>query len=140
MGCIVRNVAFAIFVVLLLTGCGKTPSSDPFDLPTEPTRNDLVSAAMAAGFNECGARNDHGVTICKTGPGPTESIEIIDGDEKSAKSEYQTTCAANGPTQPAWDVWYGGSDWVVAVTAEFLGPDDVKAISRKLGDPQQCGS
>jgi hypothetical protein len=140
----VRHITFAALVVVLLAACGETPTVDPFDLPSEPTHEDLISAAKAAGFADCEPPDDHGMTICRTAPPSdsydTQGLEIVDGNEGLAKSEYERTCADNGPEQQAWDVWYGGSDWALLVTAEFVDAKDVRGISGKLGDPRKCGN
>jgi hypothetical protein len=130
----------AVLAVLALAGCGETPNSDPFDLPSGPTHHDLIRAAKAAGFKECSDVNDQGMTTCSTGPpgSDTESVVIVDDNEDLATSEYERTCATRKPTDPAYDVWYDGSDWVFFVISEFTGPDDVNKISSKLGDPQDC--
>jgi len=139
----VRHITFAALVLLALAGCGDSPSSDPFDLPTAPTHKDLMAAAKAAGFPECEPPDDQGRTICRTGPASdstdTQGLEIVDGNEGLAKSESERACADNGSAQ-AWDVWYDGSDWTLLVTADFMDADGVKAISAELGDPQECGS
>src|SRR3954463_8712769 len=138
-----RYLPFAILVILVLAGCGDTPSSDPFDLPSGPTHQDLVSAAKAAGFTECGQPDDQGLMICSTPGDPqqveTQSIEIVDGNDESATSEYKKACGRSGSAQPVWNVWFDGSDWAVAVTEDFLDQADVKAISDKLGD-EGCDS
>ena len=135
----VRHAVFSAVVVLLLAGCGDTPNSDPFDLPTEPAHKDLIAAAKAAGFPECDGPDDQGVTICRNAPPSdsydTQGLEIVDGNKALAKSEYTRTCVGDAPDTQAWDVWYAHSDWALLVTADFVGAKDVNAISAELGDP-----
>jgi hypothetical protein len=80
--------------------------------------------------------------LCSRGkPGTdTPTVWIVDDNEDLARTLYERTCGDSRPTNLRCNVWYDGSDWLFFINSESMSPHEVKTVSSKLGDPQECGS
>ena len=107
---------------------------------THPTieHADLVDAAASLGAG-CEPRNDQGVTVCTFGDDLNAPfLQLIDGNEDFAESEYQHRCLSNEDFGQEW-IWYDDSDWMFQVFKKDISSDGVKIVSKRLGlDTQDC--